>query len=83
MRKLILAGPCKAAIELQVDGILKAPVDPNQFSGGHWVNFRYVDKFTLSGRGAFDGQGKVAWSKSTCQKDKDCDSLPMVIYSPL
>nr|TKS07552.1 hypothetical protein D5086_0000112030 [Populus alba] len=79
LRKLTLAGPCKAAIELQVDGILKAPVDPNQFSGGHWVNFGYVDKFTLSGSGTFDGQGKAAWSKSTCQKDKDCDSLPMNI----
>nr|TKR91080.1 hypothetical protein D5086_0000227270 [Populus alba] len=63
LRKLTLAGPCKAAIELQVDGILKAPVDPNQFSGGHWVNFGYVDKFTLSGSGTFDGQGKAAWSK--------------------
>ncbi|KAH8480476.1 hypothetical protein H0E87_030665 [Populus deltoides] len=58
LRKVTLAGPCKAAIKLQVDGILQAPVDPNKLSGGHWVNFRYVDQFTLSGRGTFDGQGK-------------------------
>ncbi|KAH8480471.1 hypothetical protein H0E87_030660 [Populus deltoides] len=58
LRKVTLAGPCKAAIKLQVDGILKAPVDPNKLSGGHWVNFIYVDQFTLSGRGTFDGQGK-------------------------
>ncbi|XP_034923869.2 exopolygalacturonase-like [Populus alba] len=79
LRRVTLAGPCKAAIKLQVDGILQAPVDPDKLSGGHWVNFRYIDQFTLSGRGTFDGQGKVAWSKSTCQKYKDCDSLPMNI----
>ncbi|KAL9345008.1 hypothetical protein Peur_062683 [Populus x canadensis] len=78
LRKVTLAGPCKAAIKLQVDGILKAPVDPNKLSGGHWVNFIYVDQFTLSGRGTFDGQGKVAWSKSTCHIDKNCKGLPMV-----
>ncbi|KAJ6696967.1 hypothetical protein OIU85_003341 [Salix viminalis] len=70
LRQVTLAGPCKAAIELQVNGILKAPVNPNQFSGGHWVNFRYIDQLTLSGSGTFDGQGNVAWSKSD-----DCISV--------
>ncbi|KAG5224518.1 polygalacturonase [Salix suchowensis] len=71
LRQVTLAGPCKAAIELQVNGILKAPVNPDQFSGGHWVNFRYIDQLTLSGSGTFDGQGNVAWSKSTCSKNKN------------
>ncbi|KAJ6762208.1 POLYGALACTURONASE [Salix koriyanagi] len=79
LRQVTLAGPCKAAIELQVDGILKAPVDPNQFSGGHWVDFSHVDQLTLSGSGTFDGQGSVAWSKSTCSKDKNCEGFPMNI----
>uniref|UniRef100_A0A6N2MF31 Pectate lyase superfamily protein domain-containing protein n=1 Tax=Salix viminalis TaxID=40686 RepID=A0A6N2MF31_SALVM len=82
LRQVTLAGPCKAAIELQVDGILKAPVDPNQFSSGNWVDFSHVDQLTLSGSGTFDGQGNVAWSKSTCSKDKNCEGFPMVIYSP-
>ncbi|KAJ6297173.1 hypothetical protein OIU78_022823 [Salix suchowensis] len=79
LRQVTLAGPCKAAIELQVNGILKAPVNPDQFSGGHWVNFRYIDQLTLSGSGSFDGQGNVAWSKSTCSKNKNCEGLPMNI----
>ncbi|KAJ6297234.1 hypothetical protein OIU78_022881 [Salix suchowensis] len=79
LRQVTLAGPCKAAIELQVDGILKAPVDPNQFSGGHWVDFIHVDQLTLSGSGTFDGQGNIAWSKSTCSKDKNCEGFPMNI----
>ncbi|KAJ6744731.1 POLYGALACTURONASE [Salix purpurea] len=79
LRQVTLAGPCKAAIELQVDGILKAPVDPNHFSGGHWVDFSHVDQLTLSGSGTFDGQGNVAWSKSTCSKDKNCEGFPMNI----
>ncbi|KAI5555197.1 hypothetical protein BDE02_19G064100 [Populus trichocarpa] len=64
LRKVTLAGPCKAAIKLQVDGILKAPVDPNKLSGGHWVNFRYVDQFTLSGRGTFDGRERLRGAKN-------------------
>ncbi|KAB5512438.1 hypothetical protein DKX38_029466 [Salix brachista] len=79
LRQVTLAGPCKAAIELQVNGILKAPVNPDQFSGGHWVNFKYIDHLTLSGSGTFDGQGNVAWSKSTCSKNKNCEGLPMNI----
>ncbi|KAJ6743921.1 hypothetical protein OIU79_030266 [Salix purpurea] len=79
LRQVTLVGPCKAAIELQVDGILKAPVNPDQFSGGSWVDFRHVDQLTLSGSGTFDGQGNVAWSKSTCNKDKNCEGLPMNI----
>ncbi|KAF9661480.1 hypothetical protein SADUNF_Sadunf19G0073200 [Salix dunnii] len=79
LRQVILAGPRKAAIEFQVNGILKAPVNPDQFSGGHWVNLRYVDQLTLSGSGTFDGQGNVAWGRSTCSKNKNCEGLPMNI----
>uniref|UniRef100_A0A6N2MHS7 Pectate lyase superfamily protein domain-containing protein n=1 Tax=Salix viminalis TaxID=40686 RepID=A0A6N2MHS7_SALVM len=54
LRQVTLAGPCKAAIELQVDGILKAPVDPNQFSGGNWVDFSH-ESALLMGRETLHG----------------------------
>ncbi|KAJ6297066.1 hypothetical protein OIU78_022735 [Salix suchowensis] len=75
LRQVTLAGPCKAAIELQVDGILKAPVNPDQFSDGSWVDFRHVDQLTLSGRGTFDGQGNVAWSKRRYPNEKPVSGI--------
>ncbi|KAJ6297233.1 hypothetical protein OIU78_022880 [Salix suchowensis] len=75
LRQVTLAGPCKSAIELQVNGILKAPVNPDQFSGGHWVNFRYIDHLTLSGSGTFDGQGNVAWSKRRYPNEKPVSGI--------
>lgn len=77
--EVALAGPCKGQIEVQVDGTLKAPADPAQIKSDGWVTFRNVDLFTLSGHGTFDGQGKVAWTKNTCSKTKDCGVLPINI----
>ncbi|KAF7806930.1 polygalacturonase-like [Senna tora] len=50
-------GPCNAPIEVQVDGIILAPENPNELDGNaQWVKFSYVNFFTLSGSGTFDGQ---------------------------
>jgi len=39
------------------------PQDPSHLNGdAQWVKFTYVNFFTLSGRGTFDGQGAIAWS---------------------
>ncbi|XP_030539649.1 exopolygalacturonase-like [Rhodamnia argentea] len=79
LREVVLGGPCKAAIEVQVDGTLKAPADPAQMKTDGWVTFQNVDQFTLSGHGTFDGQGKTAWTKNICSKTKECANLPINI----
>ncbi|KAM5580457.1 hypothetical protein ABKV19_009949 [Rosa sericea] len=55
-------GPCKAPIEVQVQGTLQAPEDASQLSKQDtWIEFLYLNDFTLSGGGTFDGQGQKTW----------------------
>ncbi|KAF3666414.1 Polygalacturonase [Capsicum annuum] len=73
MNKVKLQGPCKAPLELQVQATLQAPPDPKQLTGeGEWFTINYLDHFTLSGTGIFDGQGKAAWAQNDCAKSKNC-----------
>lgn len=72
-----MEGPCKAAIELQVKGTLKALTDPaNVKDAGSWVSFNKIEHLTVSGGGTFDGQGAVA--PSECEKDDYCKKRPIV-----
>ncbi|KAM7263487.1 hypothetical protein ACFE04_001170 [Oxalis oulophora] len=46
-----------APIEVRVKGILKAPAELGPFNNSaSWVTFNYIDHFTLSGKGTFDGR---------------------------
>ncbi|CAM8891059.1 unnamed protein product [Rhodiola kirilowii] len=70
-------GPCKAPIELNVQGTLQAPSDLAAFNGSDgWVVFGHIDHFTMSGNGVFDGQGHIAWAKNDCHKNTKCARLP-------
>ncbi|KAL0449795.1 UNVERIFIED_CONTAM: Polygalacturonase [Sesamum latifolium] len=73
-----LEGPNKAPIELEVQATLKAFPDPNQLPDkkAEWITVNYVNYFTLSGGGVFDGQGQVAWKMNDCHKNKKCPKLP-------
>ncbi|KAF7806934.1 polygalacturonase-like [Senna tora] len=73
-----LRGPCKAPIEVQVNGELRAPANPDKLDGNaQWVKFTYINFFTLSGGGIFDGQGPTAWKQNDCGKNKNCKKLSM------
>ncbi|KAG8650917.1 hypothetical protein MANES_07G079532v8 [Manihot esculenta] len=61
-----LIGPCKGAMHLQVEGTLVAPAKASQHSKNSWVTLRYLDRLTVSGGGAFDGQGEIAWERAHC-----------------
>ncbi|KAJ6378661.1 hypothetical protein OIU78_028814 [Salix suchowensis] len=75
---VIISGPCKAAIELQVKGKLQAPADMSEFEGfSSWITLSYVDQFTLTGGGTFDGQGKLESNQRICGKDKHCKLPPV------
>ncbi|KAG8647622.1 hypothetical protein MANES_09G089222v8 [Manihot esculenta] len=57
-----VTGPCKGAIEVEVQGTVQAPPELAGGDGGDgWFNFNHIDQFTLSGKGTLDGQGEVAW----------------------
>ncbi|KAJ4826959.1 hypothetical protein Tsubulata_015805 [Turnera subulata] len=69
-----LLGPCKAPIELQVEGTVKAPAEPK---GESWVTFQQIDGFTLSGKGTFNGQGHIAWGNNNCHQNPACKKFPI------
>ncbi|KAL4368551.1 hypothetical protein GQ457_05G021980 [Hibiscus cannabinus] len=72
-----LEGPCKAPIELQVQGTIKAPTDPKAFKEPKWIEFNKVENFKMSGGGVFDGQGTRAYKREGCDKKDFCSALPI------
>ncbi|XP_004488391.1 polygalacturonase-like [Cicer arietinum] len=78
MREVDVKGPCKAPIEIQVDGTIKAPANPDELKGAdQWVKIGYTNFLTLSGKGVFDGQGAAAWKQNDCSTNKNCKMLCM------
>ncbi|KAK4713935.1 hypothetical protein R3W88_019842 [Solanum pinnatisectum] len=75
MKQVKLEGPCKAPLEFQLQGTLQASPDPKILPEGEWFTVNYLNQFTLSGTGIFDGQGKAAWAQNDCAKTK-CAHLP-------
>lgn len=79
MGAIVVKGPCNGPIEVQVDGTIIAPANPAALHDAYeWIKFEYVDFFTLSGKGVFDGQGAIAWNQNDCGKNKNCDMASMV-----
>ncbi|KAL6225680.1 hypothetical protein ACLB2K_004529 [Fragaria x ananassa] len=73
LKEASFKGPCKAPVELQVKGTLQAPQDGAQLSKPDtWIEFSYLENFTLSGGGTFDGQGHKAWLANDCHKNSKC-----------
>ena len=57
----------------------QAPANPTDLKAAHqWFVVQYVNSFTLSGKGVFDGQGATAWKQNDCTTNKDCKMLCMV-----
>lgn len=54
LKQATFEGPCKAPVEVQIQGTLQAPKDR---SSDTWVAFRSIDMLTVLGGGTFDGQG--------------------------
>uniref|UniRef100_A0A7N2L8L5 Polygalacturonase n=1 Tax=Quercus lobata TaxID=97700 RepID=A0A7N2L8L5_QUELO len=69
-----LLGPCKGAIEFQLQGTLQAP---SNVGTDFWVSFKRIDSLTVSGGGVFDGKGQTAWQKNSCAKNYNCKTLPI------
>ncbi|XVF70775.1 hypothetical protein PTKIN_Ptkin11bG0189300 [Pterospermum kingtungense] len=76
---IVLQGPCRGPVALQVKGVVKAPVDAASLYLDHWISFRYIDRLSITGGGSFDGQGASAWTYNTCQNDHHCPTLPVSI----
>ncbi|MED6194099.1 hypothetical protein PIB30_025346 [Stylosanthes scabra] len=78
MKAVDVKGPCKAPIEIQVDGTIQAPANPDDMKGAEqWIKISYAESITLSGQGIFDGQGANAWKLNDCDSNKNCKMLCM------
>ncbi|KAK1431105.1 hypothetical protein QVD17_14342 [Tagetes erecta] len=56
-------GPCKAPIEVKIDGTVIGPEDPITIpQGSQWITFSYVTGLTVTGSGTLDGVGgAMSW----------------------
>ncbi|CAA7050976.1 unnamed protein product [Microthlaspi erraticum] len=73
-----LRGPCKAPVEITLQGTVKA--DGNSIAGREkWVVFGNMNGFKLNGGGVFDGEGNAAWRTNNCHKTFECKKLPISI----
>jgi hypothetical protein len=52
---------------MQVDGLVVAPKSPSAWkssgASAHWIQFTDCTRFTLKGKGIFDGSGAAFWAK--------------------
>ncbi|XP_054782943.1 polygalacturonase-like [Prosopis cineraria] len=73
MNGLRLKGHCKAPIEVKVDGTILGPKIPSDLKKERtWLSFSYINSFTLSGSGIFDGQGvSHPWKEDDCTKQNE------------
>ena len=78
MTHVDVKGPCKAPIEIQLDGTIKAPQKPEDVGGDQLLRIGYVNALTISGKGVIDGQGSYAWKQNDCSKNTKCKLLGMV-----
>ncbi|CAL4956219.1 unnamed protein product [Urochloa decumbens] len=64
-----LQGPCSARLTLQVDGTVLAPPDMDSWPKSRrplqWLNFKWLDGFTIQGAGTVDGQSTISLQRST------------------
>ncbi|KAL6965183.1 galacturonan 1,4-alpha-galacturonidase [Sarracenia purpurea var. burkii] len=67
----------KEACGFRGRGYIKATTDLSRYGASEgWVEFGWVEGFTLTGGGTFDGQGAKAWPYNKCTINSSCKLLP-------
>jgi polygalacturonase len=80
LKLVTLSGPCKSSVVFTVKGTLVASPNRADWSDGdrrHWIVFSAVDKLTVNGGGAVDGNGETWW-KNSCKINKAMVSVDAV-----
>lgn len=83
LKLVSLSGPCKSSVTVTVKGTLVASPnrsDWNDEDRRHWIVFRQVDRLTVNGGGAVDGNGETWW-KNSCKINKalPCKEAPTAL----
>ncbi|XP_057528517.1 polygalacturonase At1g48100 [Amaranthus tricolor] len=67
IKPITLQGPCLPQLVLQIDGTVLAPSKLSCWPKSglfQWINFKWVQNFTIQGSGVVDGQGSEWWISS-------------------
>ncbi|XP_058772292.1 polygalacturonase At1g48100 [Vicia villosa] len=67
IKAITLQGPCMPNLTLQIDGTILAPPQVSSWPKSslfQWINFKWVQNFTVKGYGTIDGQGFNWWNNS-------------------
>ncbi|KAH6801950.1 Pectin lyase-like superfamily protein [Perilla frutescens var. frutescens] len=67
IKPVTLQGPCRPNLVLQIDGTLLAPPKIGSWPKSslyQWINFKWLENFTIQGVGTADGQGSNWWCSS-------------------
>ncbi|ERN02697.1 hypothetical protein AMTR_s00085p00112760 [Amborella trichopoda] len=68
-----LQGPCMPQLVLQIDGTVIAPSQLSAWPNNgllQWINFKWVQNFSIQGTGTIDGQGSAWWGIPDIQSEK-------------
>ncbi|KAM5546652.1 exopolygalacturonase-like [Rosa sericea] len=78
---VVLPGPCKGPMELEIQGTIQASKDVKDFIDiDHWITIQYVHRLRISGGGTLDGLGADGWGYNDCQKNPGrCKQLPATL----
>ncbi|KAL2233639.1 UNVERIFIED_CONTAM: Polygalacturonase [Sesamum indicum] len=79
IKPVTLQGPCMPNLVLQIDGTLLAPPKIGSWPKSslyQWINFKWLQNFTVQGAGTADGQGSNWWSSSQNDQKKRVKCIP-------
>ncbi|KAL7110328.1 hypothetical protein ACP275_05G018400 [Erythranthe tilingii] len=79
IKPVTLQGPCMSNLVLQIDGTLLAPPKIGSWAKSNlyqWMNFKWLQNFTIQGTGTVDGQGSNWWCSSQVNKKKRAKKVP-------
>ncbi|XP_065859528.1 exopolygalacturonase-like [Euphorbia lathyris] len=57
----VFQGPCKAPIDVEIQGTILAGSDISSYSEDFWLSFEKIIGLNVSGNGIIDGQGPNVW----------------------
>ncbi|KAL3819253.1 hypothetical protein ACJIZ3_005158 [Penstemon smallii] len=79
IKPITLQGPCMPNLILQINGVILAPPKIGSWPKSslyQWINFKWVQNFTLQGSGTVDGQGYNWWGTSQPNQKKKSKKIP-------
>ncbi|XP_065859532.1 exopolygalacturonase clone GBGE184-like [Euphorbia lathyris] len=69
----VFEGPCKAPIQVEIQGTIKAGSDISSYSDDYWISFERVTGMDVFGPGTVDGNGPNVWK----YKEKGASMFPI------